>query len=150
LTRVAHSPNSRLRTPIALSLAWLVHAAISHTALAQTPMPPPVTWSEVTGQQWKGPGRDRVAAVIRKVDGRYTSDFRAEPRIRIDPGIRDIVVQSPPRRGFGGTERHFRLKAEPCRRYYVNVQFRSTTGTDWDPVVAKSEPIMGCRLPGAG
>ncbi len=81
--------------------------------------------------------------MIRRVDGRYAS----EPSIKIDPGLRDVVVQSPPRHGFAGTERHFRLKAEPCRRYYVNAQFRTATSTDWTPVVGKSEPIIGCRMP---
>jgi hypothetical protein len=132
---------------IAVSTALLAQTTPPDTLFAPEPAPPPRTapaaWSEVTGQQWSNIGaRDRAAGVIRRVDGRSVH----ESRVRIEPGERDIVVRSPPRHGFGGTERHMRLKAEPCRRYYVNVAFRSASGTDWKPVVAKTEPIVGCRL----
>jgi hypothetical protein len=125
------------------ALAFAALALFGTAALAQTP--PVAPWSEITGQAGSRTSKDRTAAVIRRVDGRYVHETNA----RIAPGERDVVVQSPARRGFGGTDRHLRLKAEPCRRYYINVQFRASTGIDWDPVVAKSEPIIGCRLPPA-
>jgi hypothetical protein len=123
------------------TLPIAVLAFVATTAVAQSPQPQ--VWSEVTGQAVSHASKDRTGASIRRVDGRFVF----EPIAKIAPGERDVVVQSPPRRGFGGTERHFRLRAEPCRRYYVNAQFRAATRTDWDPVVAKSEPIIGCRLP---
>jgi hypothetical protein len=127
-----------------IAIVSLVASALAASNVAAQPLAPMVTWSEVTGQSPNKLAKDRVAAVIRRVDGRYAL---GEAKLKIQPGEHDVVVQSPPRHGFGGTERHYRLKVEPCRRYYVNAQFRSATGTDWDPVVSKSEPIIGCQLP---
>jgi hypothetical protein len=124
------------------ALIWIFGSAFV-AANGHAQVPRPVTWSEVTGQSWSKLAKDRTGAVIRQVDGRYSRDSR----MKIEPGERDVLVQSPARHGYQGTERHFRLRAEPCRRYYINAQFRTTTGIDWEPVVAKTEPIIGCQLP---
>jgi hypothetical protein len=142
------SVHAILRAACRLSLLVAASTAAAQSPLDGSVAPPPivepparVTWSEVTGQSGGVAARDRAGTVIRRVDGAFVR----ESRVKIEPGERDVVVRSPPRHGLGGTERHFRLKAEPCRRYYVNAQFRTASGTDWTPVVAKSEPIVGCR-----
>jgi hypothetical protein len=110
-----------------------------------SPSPPTaavrVTWSEVTGQQWNRATKDRLATIIREVDGRRTIDRL----VKTDPGYRELLVESLPRRGFAGTDKRMRLLAMPCKRYYVNAHFRGPTGTSWDPVVVKTEDIAGCR-----
>ena len=72
------------------------------------------------------------------------------PRIvKLEPGRRTIVLQSATRKGTPGTDRTVELDVEPCRRYYVNAQFEAAMGDAWKPVVARVEPIPGCKVPGA-
>ncbi len=103
------------------ALIWIFGSAFV-AANGHAQVPRPVTWSEVTGQSWSKLAKDRTGAVIRQVDGRYSRDSR----MKIEPGERDVLVQSPARHGYQGTE---------------------PTGIDWEPVVAKTEPIIGCQLP---
>ena len=99
------------------------------------------TWSEVSGERYSKATMHRYPAVIKSVDGRHYTDRV----LKIEPGSRTIVVQSPMRKGFRGSDQELKLDIEPCKRYYVNAQFKSGTGPDWEPVVAKVEPIAGCK-----
>ena len=51
------------------------------------------------------------------------------------------------RKGASGTNVTMQLDVEPCKRYYINAQFKSGIGAAWEPVIAKIEPIAGCKKP---
>ena len=101
------------------------------------------TWSEVTGTQWSKTQMNRTAAVISQVDGKSQTNRI----VKAEPGRRSIVVRSPMRSGFAGSDVTLDLDLEACKRYYVNAQFEGGLGTDWKPVIAKVEPIAGCKRP---
>jgi len=101
------------------------------------------TWSEVTGNQWSQVAMNRTAAVISTVDGKSET----ARIVKMEPGKRTIVVRSPMRKGASGTNVTMELDVEPCKRYYINAQFKSGIGAAWDPVIAKIEPIAGCKKP---
>lgn len=101
------------------------------------------TWSEVTGNLWSRVQMNREPAVISKVDGK--SETRRV--VKVESGKRTITVRSPMRKGFSGSNVTMELDLEPCQRYYINAQFKSGSGPDWEPIVAKVEPIAGCKKP---
>ena len=100
------------------------------------------TWSEVTGTRYFRATMNRAPAIIKSVDGRNYTDRI----VKIEPGKRMVVVQSPPRRRFQGSNKHITLDIAPCKRYYINAQFDSSVGPEWKPVVAYVESIPGCRI----
>jgi hypothetical protein len=102
------------------------------------------TWSELTGARYYRATINREAAVIKSVDGRSYSNRI----VRVEPGKRRVVVQSPHRKGWRGTDRVMAMDIAPCQRYYINTQFASGVGTQWEPVVAKVERIAGCKAGG--
>src|SRR2546423_14205101 len=98
------------------------------------------TWSELSGARYYRARMNREPAIIKSVDGRsYLNRV-----VKIAPGKHDIVVQSPSRRGWRGSDRSMSVDIAPCQRYYINAQFVSGVGPDCDPVVAKVENIGGC------
>lgn len=101
------------------------------------------TWSELSGQLWSRTYINRTPAIIKRVDDR---DW-LQRKVKSEPGKRRVVVQSPQRKGFDGTDIVLDMDLEPCQRYYVNAQFENGVGTKWTPVVAWVEPIAGCKLP---
>jgi hypothetical protein len=104
------------------------------------------TWSELTGERYSKVTMNNEDAIIKSVDGRhYTSRV-----VKIDPGQRVIVVQSPARKGFRGSDQTLDLEIEPCVRYYITAQFESAVGPDWHPIVSRREPIPGCKTSAAG
>ena len=100
------------------------------------------TWSEVTGNKWSHATMNREAAVISAIDGRSET----ARIVKTEPGKHAIVVRSPMRKGVAGTDATLELNLEPCKRYYVNAQFKGGIGRDWEPVIANVEPIAGCRV----
>jgi hypothetical protein len=103
------------------------------------------TWSEVTGNKYSTTVMNREAAVISTIDGR-TETARI---VKTAPGKHAIVVRSPMRKGFAGTDVALEMNLEACKRYYINAQFTSGVGKDWEPVIDHVEPIAGCRVEGA-
>ena len=103
------------------------------------------TWSEVTGNLISKTHKHRTAAIIKQIDGKYDSSRV----VKVEPGKRTIVVQSPMRKGFSGTDATMELDLKPCKRYYINAQFKSGSGTAWEPVIEHVEKIPGCKLPKA-
>jgi hypothetical protein len=102
------------------------------------------TWSELTGARYYRAAMNREGAIIKSVDGRsYTNRI-----VKIEPGNRRVIVQSPYRKGWHGTDRVMALNIEPCQRYYINAQFAGGSGSQWEPVVAKVEHIAGCKVVG--
>ena len=117
----------------------LLFCAAANAALGEKWGP---TWSEVTGYKYSKAKMNRLPAIIKSIDGRDTT-FRVT---KMDPGERTIVIQSPPRKGFMGSDKTLQLTIEPCKRYYINAQFDSSVGPDWQAVVDYVEPIAGCKV----
>lgn len=103
------------------------------------------TWGEVTGARYSRTKMNRAPAIIKSVDGRNYTDRI----VKIEPGHRSVVVQSPSRGGFPGHNRTMMMEIAPCKRYYINAQFDSSVGPEWKPVVAYVERIAGCKSTGA-
>lgn len=100
------------------------------------------TWSEVTGYRYSKAKMNRLPAIIKSVDGADTT-FRV---VKMDPGERTIVIQSPQRKGFMGSDKTLQLTIEPCKRYYINAQFASSVGPDWEPAIDYVEKVPGCKV----
>lgn len=105
------------------------------------------TWSEVTGSLYNRSKvtMNREVAIIRQIDGRYDTNRI----VKTEPGKHHVVVDPPMRKGFTGTTATLDLDIEPCKRYYINAQFKSGVGADWEPVIGYVENIAGCKVPGA-
>ena len=116
-------------------------AAVSASAVALDKCGP--TMSEVTGHKLSHAQMNREAAVISKIDGKSET----ARIVKVEPGKRTVVVRSPMRKGFQGSDVTMDLDLKPCERYYINAQFKSGSGTDWEPVLAKVERIAGCKKP---
>lgn len=126
-----------MRIAAALAFALTLHVADAAALEKWGP-----TWSEVTGARYYRTVMNRAPAIIKSVDGRnYT-----ERIVKIEPGHRTVVVQSPPRGGFSGTNKHMTMDIAPCKRYYINTQFDSSVGPEWKPVIAYVERIAGCKI----
>jgi len=100
------------------------------------------TWSEVTGYRYSKAKMNRLPAIIKSIDGQDTA-FRV---VKMDPGERTIRIQSPQRKGFMGSDQTLQLTIEPCKRYYINAQFASSVGPDWEPVIDYVETVPGCKV----
>src|SRR5512141_74256 len=101
------------------------------------------TWSEVTGARYTRIELHRRPAIIERVDDRGAF---AESPIRMDPGPHRLVLQGrDPTRLGAGTVKVFMLDAKPCKRYYLNAQFKNDIGPEWEPVIDYVDDIAGCR-----
>jgi hypothetical protein len=119
---------------------WLlaaIPALLSGCASMQTP------YSEVTGERYHLAIADRRAVNIVTVGS--TSGWANNQPVQVDPGTYRVVVESRNHAGFRGSQSELRLVVEPCKRYYVNAQFRGQVGASYEPVVDEVEPIAGCR-----
>ena len=104
------------------------------------------TWSEVTGARYATGEihQFRRPAIIENIDSQ--SAFPTMP-IKIDPGVRRLVLSAPAPGWAGGSDLHvMRLDAAPCKRYYVNAQFRNQVEREWAPVIDFVEDIAGCKI----
>jgi hypothetical protein len=101
------------------------------------------TWSELSGERYSKVAKHTLPAIIKSVDGRHYTD----KVVKIEPGARRVVVQSPTRKGFKGSDEVMELTIEPCVRYYINAEFESSVGAAWKPVIASKERVAGCKLP---
>ena len=101
------------------------------------------TQPEYPGNVGGGFAFDAHFAVIAQIDNQ--GPFNADP-IRIEPGDHRIVLQFAP--GWPGDPppKVYNLRAEPCKRYYINVQFRDPGSQEWTPVVDFVETIAECRI----
>ena len=104
------------------------------------------TWSQVTGERWYRTVVDRYPAAIERIDDQGA--FARFPTA-IDPGTHRLVLHPvDPGRFIGGTVRDFTLDAEPCKRYYINAQFKNSIQPEWMPVIDHVEDIVGCKIEG--
>jgi hypothetical protein len=105
------------------------------------------TWSEISGERYTRATVHRRPAIVERIDEQ--SAFASHP-IRVDPGMRRIVVQGPdPRSLGGGTLQVIELAVEPCKRYYINAQFENAIDVEWKPVIDHVEAVAGCTVPTA-
>jgi len=101
------------------------------------------TWSEVTGARYNVTILNRRPAVIEQIDG--NSAYPTYP-IKIESGKHDLVVQGPAPGWRGPNLADFSLDAQPCKRYYINAQFKSPIQPDFQPVIDHVEDIAGCNV----
>jgi hypothetical protein len=120
------------------AVVMLVAASSSEAAARWGP-----TWSEVTGNLGTRTKMNLRPATIKQIDGKHET----ARIVKAEPGRHEIVVASPMRKGVAGSDANFTMDLEPCKRYYVNVQFESGSGADWQPVLAFVEKIAGCKVP---
>ena len=126
-----------MRRAIALALTMIV-AGGADAAARWGP-----TWSEISGNLYSKTQKNVTAATIKQVDGKHET----QRIVKAEPGPHKVVVASPMRKGVAGWDATLDVTLEPCKRYYVNAQFDSGTGSDWKPVLAMVEPIPGCKIP---
>jgi hypothetical protein len=105
-------------------------------------------WSELSGDRYYNlTTLNRRPAIIEKVDG--NSAFASYP-IKLEPGRHEISLQGPdPKRPGGGTVQTMTLDMQPCKRYFVNAQFKNNIEPDWAPVIDYIETLPGCRADAA-
>ena len=120
------------------AIRWIPMAAALLVAGCQTWGP---TWSELTGDRYTIIDPDRRAAILVRVGDESIGTIMP---YKVAPGTYEVKVQAPPWRQFTGSEKAFRLKIEPCQRYYINADFDTRTGPEWTPVIDHVEPIAGC------
>jgi len=100
------------------------------------------TWSEISGERYYNlTTLNRRAAIIERVDEQGA--FAQYP-IKIAPGAHQVTIQGPVLRPGGGYLKSFTLDAKPCKRYYINTQFKSRIELDFEPVVDYVDDIAGC------
>jgi hypothetical protein len=100
------------------------------------------TWSEISGERYYNlTTLNRRAAIIERVDEQGA--FAQYP-IKVAPGIHQVTVQGPVLRPGGGYLKSFTLDAKPCKRYYINAQFKNRVELDFEPVVDYVDDIAGC------
>jgi hypothetical protein len=102
------------------------------------------SWSEVTGSRFSTTMLNRRVAVIDQVDNQVS--FATNP-VRIEPGTHRLVLGgSDPGWPDGPPSQVFYLNAEPCKRYYINAQFKNANSQEWTPVVDFVQTIPDCQI----
>lgn len=118
--------------------AWLA-ALLAGCATADT-------FSYIQGQRWNKAELNTFDVTIIRVDDKDYIQRGYEP-IRIDPGLRKIVVQGPPTAGFRfGEQRTLTLDVKPCTRYWLEAKKSNALSQDFEPRVNYEEPIPGCGV----
>jgi hypothetical protein len=98
-------------------------------------------WVVITGESAPSTDPKVHPAGVSRVDGQFVSRNRAI----VEPGLRLVTVDLPPRKGASlGTQATLELQASPCMRYFVAARLEAATGPDWRPFVRKSETIGEC------
>lgn len=101
-------------------------------------------FSQLDGQRWRKAELNTFDVLIVSVDGKHYVQRPGEP-VRIEPGLRRIVVQGPPAAGFRfGEQRTLELNVEPCVRYWLEAKKANALAQDFEPRVNHREPIPGC------
>jgi hypothetical protein len=101
-------------------------------------------WSEVTGNRYTTTELNRRPAIIDQVDNQ--GSFVSNP-IKVEPGQHRLVLQGPAPGWQGGAPlKVLVLDAQPCKRYYINAQFKDANTPEWTPVIDYVETISDCRI----
>jgi hypothetical protein len=98
-------------------------------------------WAVIATDTARSPDPGVRPAKVSRVDGENVPQGRAV----VAPGMRQVTVDLPPRKGLGvGTQETFELLASPCMRYHVAAKVDSPALQTWKPVVRSSESIGEC------
>jgi hypothetical protein len=104
------------------------------------------TFSQLTGQRWLRAELNTFDVLVISVDGTSFIERPGAP-VRVDPGLREIVVQGPSTAGFRfGEQRTLKLDVQPCTRYFLEARKANSLSRDFEPRVNFSEPIAGCGV----
>jgi hypothetical protein len=101
------------------------------------------TWSEISGNRYNVTVLNRRPAVIEQVDG--YSAYPSYP-IKVEPGEHKLVIQGPAPGWRGPNLAYFALDTQPCKRYFVNAQFKNPIEPGFEPVIDYVEDIAGCKV----
>ena len=86
----------------------------------------------------------RRPAVIDQIDNQ--ASFTTNP-IKIEPGEHRLILQgSAPGWPDGPPLKVYYLNAEPCKRYYINAQFKDMISQEWTPVIDYVQTISECKI----
>jgi hypothetical protein len=97
----------------------------------------------IQGQRWNKAELNTFDAVIISVDGKDLIQQGDQP-LRIDPGLRQIVLQGPTTGGVRPQQRVLTLDVKPCTRYWFEAKKSNPLSQDFEPRINHSEPIAGC------
>jgi hypothetical protein len=100
-------------------------------------------WSIVTSDRTPSADYKLLPVIVNRVDG-VNGDTRLNQSV-VGPGPHQVTVDVAPRKGFPASQHTFALTTEPCTRYYVGAQLKTTTGQEWTPVVRSRERIGECE-----
>jgi hypothetical protein len=104
------------------------------------------TFSQLTGQRWLRAELNTFDVLVISVDGTSFIERPGAP-VRVDPGLREIVVQGPSTAGFRfGEQRTLKLDVQPCTRYFLEARKANSLSQEFEPRVNFSEPIAGCGV----
>jgi len=81
---------------------------------------------------------------IVSIDGELFFDPPARP-VEIYPGTHDVVLESTSTTMRIALQKHYPLKVEPCRRYFLAARRDASMQTDWSLVVDHEEVVAGCN-----
>jgi hypothetical protein len=101
------------------------------------------TWSEISGSRYNVTILNRRPALIEQIDG--YSAYASYP-IKVEPGRHELVVTGPAPGWRGPNLASLTLDALPCKRYFVNAQFKNPVEPDFVPVIDYVEDIAGCKV----
>ena len=102
------------------------------------------TWSEVSGDHYYNRATLNLRyAVIEQIDG--TGAFASYP-IKIEPGEHNLVVHGPAPGWRGPNLVNFTFDAQPCKRYFINAQFKNRIEQKFEPVINYVEDVTGCKV----
>jgi hypothetical protein len=101
-------------------------------------------FSYLEGYRWHRAEMNSYDATIISVDGKH---YLHQRPVRVEPGMRTIVVQAPPARGFAyGEQRTITMNIEPCKRYWFAAVKKNPLAQDFEPKVDYVEDIAGCGV----
>jgi len=100
-------------------------------------------WSVITTERTPSADYKLRAVIVNRVD-----DVNADTQLNqsvVAPGPHQVTIDLPPRKGFPASQRAFALTTEPCTRYFVAAELKSTAGQEWTPVVRSKERVGECE-----
>ncbi len=103
------------------------------------------TFSQLTGQRWSRTELNTFDVIIISVDGTSYIERPGAP-VRVQPGVREVVVQGPAAGFRFGEQRTLKLDVQPCTRYFLEAKTQNSLSRDFEPRVNYTEPIAGCGV----
>jgi hypothetical protein len=100
-------------------------------------------WSIITTDRAPSADYRMLPVIVNRVDDRNADSRRNEAVV--EPGAHKVTIDLHARKGFPATQHTFELMTEPCTRYYVAAELKTTVGQEWKPVVRSRERIGECE-----